>query len=110
MDYKKALRFLKKRTAQNEHKYKNNKNLFGTIKKKANKIYYSNKWFLYKYWSETPNEIPKPSKTFEAYNSKVKVNMDSKPLLINELKDAFFSLKRSSVVDDVSILSKSALG
>ena len=35
-------RFLKKCT-QNEQKYKNHKNLFETIKKKANKIYYSSK-------------------------------------------------------------------
>ena len=32
-----------KRTPQNEQKYKNYKNLFKTIKKKAKKIYYSNK-------------------------------------------------------------------
>ena len=36
-------RFLKKRTTENEQKYKNYKNLFKTIKKKAKKIYYSNK-------------------------------------------------------------------
>ena len=36
-------RFLKKRTPQNEQKYKNYKNLFETIKKKAKKIYCSNK-------------------------------------------------------------------
>ena len=36
-------RFLKKRTPQNEQKYKNYKNLFETIKKKGKKIYYSNK-------------------------------------------------------------------
>ena len=34
--------------------------------------------------------------------------MDSKPLLINELKDAFFSLKinKSSGVDDISFIKK----
>ena len=36
-------RFLKKRTPQNEQKYKNYQNLFEIIKKKAQKIYYSNK-------------------------------------------------------------------
>ena len=33
----------KKRTAQNGQKYENYKNLFETIKKKTEKIYYSNK-------------------------------------------------------------------
>ena len=36
------------------------------------------------------SQIPKSSKTFKAYINKVNVVMDSKPLLINELKDAFF--------------------
>ena len=35
--------FLKKRTPQNAQKYKNYKNLFKTIEKKAKKMYYSNK-------------------------------------------------------------------
>ena len=35
--------FLKKRTPQNEQQYRNFKSLFETIKKKAKKIYYSNK-------------------------------------------------------------------
>ena len=50
------------------------------------------------------SQIPKSSKTFETYINKVNVIMESKPLLINELKDAFFSLKinKSSSVDDVS--------
>ena len=50
------------------------------------------------------SKIPKSSKTFKAYINKVNVIMESKPLLINELKDAFFSLKlnKRSGVDDVS--------
>ena len=50
------------------------------------------------------SQIPKSSKTFETYINKVNIIMDSKPLSINELKDAFFSLKinKSSGVDDVS--------
>ena len=50
------------------------------------------------------SQIPKSSKTFETYINKVNVIMDSKPLSINELKDAFFSLKinKSPGVDDVS--------
>ena len=50
------------------------------------------------------SKIPKSSKTFKAYINKVNVIMESKPLLINELKDAIFSLKlnKRSGVDDVS--------
>ena len=50
------------------------------------------------------SQILKSSKTFETYINKVNVIMDSKPLSINELKDAFFLLKinKSSGVDDVS--------
>ena len=39
------------------------------------------------------SQIPKSSKTFETYINKVNVIMGSKPLSINELKAAFFSLK-----------------
>ena len=39
------------------------------------------------------SQIPKSSKTFETYINKVNVIRDSKALSINELKDAFFSLK-----------------
>ena len=50
------------------------------------------------------SQIPKSSKIFETYMNKVNVIMDSKPLSINELKDAFFSLKinASSGVDNIS--------
>ena len=49
-------------------------------------------------------QIPKSSKTFETYMDKLNVIMDSKPLSLNELKDAFFWLKinKSPGVDDVS--------
>ena len=59
------------------------------------------------------SQIPKSSKTFEIYINKVNVIMDSKPLSINDLKDALFSLKinKSSSVDDVSfIIIKKCLG
>ena len=36
------------------------------------------------------NQIPKSSKTFETYINKANVIMESKPLLISELKDAYF--------------------
>ena len=50
------------------------------------------------------SQIPKSSKTFETYNNKVNVIADSKPLLIRELKETFFSLKvnKSSGVDVIS--------
>ena len=54
---------------------------------------------------ELASQIPKSSKTFEAYINKVDVKMETKPLSINKLKDAFFSVKlsKSSGVDDVSV-------
>ena len=50
------------------------------------------------------SQIPKSSKTFETYINKVNVIMESKPLSINKLKDAFFSLKINKIsgIDDVS--------
>ena len=60
--------------------------------------------FLTNIGQKLGSQIPKSSKTFETYINKVNAIMDSKPLLINELKDTFFSLKinTSSGVDDVS--------
>ena len=50
------------------------------------------------------NEIPNASKPFDSYINKVNTIMESQPLSINELKDAFFSLKinRSPCHDGVS--------
>ena len=50
------------------------------------------------------SQIPKSSKIFETYINKVNVKMESKSSSINELKDAFFSLKinKRSGVDKVS--------
>ena len=50
------------------------------------------------------SQIPKSSKTFVTYIKKVNVIMDSNPLSINKLKEAFFSLKinKSSGLEDVS--------
>ena len=39
-----------------------------------------------------PSQIPKSCKTFEIHINQVNVIMGFKPLLSNELKDAFFSL------------------
>ena len=50
------------------------------------------------------SQIPKSSKTFEIYINKVNIIIESKPLSINVLKDAFILLKisKSLGVDDVS--------
>ena len=49
-------------------------------------------------------KIPESSQSFESYMKKVNSEMENKPLSINELKDAFFSLKinKSTGHDDIS--------
>ena len=49
-------------------------------------------------------KIPESSQPFESYMKKVNSEMENKPLSINELKDAFFSLKinKSTGHDDIS--------
>ena len=59
------------------------------------------------------SQIPESSKTFKTYINKMNVIMESKPLSINELKDAFFSLKinKNLGVDDISSnIIKNTLG
>ena len=58
-------------------------------------------------------QIPKSSKSFETYMNKVNVIIDSMPLSINELKDAFSLLKVNKadlLTILVSILLRNALG
>ena len=43
--------------------------------------------------TDLANKIPNRSKPFDSYIPKANTSMESQPLLINELKDAFFSLK-----------------
>ena len=43
--------------------------------------------------TDLANKIPNASKRFDSYITNVNTNIDSQPLSINELKDAFFSLK-----------------
>ena len=43
--------------------------------------------------TELENKISNASKPFDFYITKVNTSMESQPLSINELKDAFFSLK-----------------
>ena len=49
-------------------------------------------------------KIPQSSQPFESYMKKVNSEIENKPLSINELKDAFFSLKinKSTGHDDIS--------
>ena len=43
--------------------------------------------------TDLANKIPNASKRFDLYITKVNTSMESQPLSINELKNAFFSLK-----------------
>ena len=54
--------------------------------------------------TDLANKIPNASKRFDSYITKVNTSMESQPLSINELKDAFLSLKinKSSGHDGVS--------
>ena len=49
-------------------------------------------------------KIPQPLKRFESYMNKVNSEMESKPITVNELKEAFYSLKtnKSTGYDDIS--------
>ena len=60
--------------------------------------------FLTNNGQKLASQIPKWLKRFETYINKVNVILDSKSLSINQLQEAFFSLKlnESSDVDDVS--------
>ena len=49
--------------------------------------------FLTNIGSDLANKIPNASKPFDSYITKANTSMECQPLSINELKDAFFSLK-----------------
>ena len=74
-------RFLKKCTPENVQKYKNYKNLFETIKKKAKKIYYSNKLL------KCSGDIKKTSNLMKDIKGKSKIKSTNLPreLTINKL-------------------------
>ena len=44
--------------------------------------------------TDMANKIPNVSKRFDSYITKVNTSMESQPLSINELKVAFYSLKK----------------
>ena len=50
------------------------------------------------------NKILQPLKRLESYMSKVNSEMENKPITVNELKEAFYSLKtnKSTGYDDIS--------
>ena len=47
--------------------------------------------------TDLANKIPNASKPFDSYITKASTSMESQPLSINELKDAFFSLKINEI-------------
>ena len=59
----------------------------------AEKIAHEFNKFFTVFGTDLPNKIPNASKPFNSYITKANTSMESQPLSINELKDAFFSLK-----------------
>ena len=51
--------------------------------------------FFTNIWSKLASKIPNASTTFESYINKPDFIMETKQLSMNELKDAFFSLKNN---------------
>ena len=90
-------RFLKNRTPQNEQKYKNYKNLLETIKKKAKKIYYSNKLLkctgdIKKTWTVMKDIIAKSKIKSTNLPRKLtinKVDVYNKPDIVDAFNDFF---------------------
>ena len=68
------------------------------------KIAYEFNAFFTNIRSKLASKIPNASTTFESYINKPDSNMKTKQLSMNELKDAFFSLKsnKSPGYDDIS--------
>ena len=93
-------RFLKKRAPQNEQKYKNYKNLFETIKKKARKKYYSNKLLkctgdIKKTWNVMKDIIGKSKIKSTNLPCKLainKVDVYNKPKIADDFNDFFTNI------------------
>ena len=92
----------------NEEKYKAYNNLFESIKLKSKKSYFSKQILQYKYNTafgpSLARKIPTPCKPFETFLKKASTTSPEKCLTMNELKDAFFSLKmnKSTGADEIS--------
>ena len=106
-------RFLKKRTPQNEQKYKNCKGLLKAIKK-AKKIYYSSKLL------KCIGDIKKTWKCYERYNWKIKkkstnfpykltinkMDVYNKSELANVFNDFFTNIKQKKLASQIPKSSK----
>ena len=64
-----------------------------TVTFNANKIDDEFNTFFTNIGTDLANKIPNASKRFDSYITIVNTSMESQPLSINELKNAFFSLK-----------------
>ena len=92
--------FLKKLSLLNEQKYKNYKNLFYTIKKKAKKIYYSNKLLkctgdVKKTWNVMKDIIGKSKTKSTNLSCKLtinKVDLYNKPKTADAFNDFFTNI------------------
>ena len=92
--------FLKKLSLLNEQKYKNYKNLFYTIKKKAKKIYYSNKLLkctgdVKKTWKVMKDIIGKSktkSTNLTCKRTINKVDLYNKPKIADAFNDFFTNI------------------
>ena len=93
-------RFLKKLAPQNEQKYKYYEDLFETIKKKAKKIYYSNKLLkctgdIKKTWNVMKNIIGKSNIRSTNLSRKLtinKVDVYNKPEIADGFNDFFTNI------------------
>ena len=59
----------------------------------AKKIFDEFNKFFTNIWTNLANKTPNASKQFDFHITKVNTSIESQPLSINELKDAFFPLK-----------------
>ena len=92
--------FLKKLSLLNEQKYKNYKNLFYTIKKKAKKIYYSNKLLkctgdVKKTWNVMKDIIGKSKTKSTNLTCKLTINnvdLYNKPKIADAFNDFFTNI------------------
>ena len=69
---------------------------------KTKTAYEFNKFFI-NLVPKLAHKIPQPLKRFESYTSKVNTGTENKPITVNELKEAFYSLKtnKSTGYDDI---------
>ena len=68
------------------------------------KIAYEFNKFFINIGPKLAQKIPQPLKRFASYMRKVNSKMENKPITVNELKEAFYTLKinKSTCCDDIS--------